>query len=126
MYNNPRTYAEIPNWPYGQHRRVVCRFYVETDKRGRERVCRITRKPNGQWSKPKKTTYGQICAIVEGDNGKTYVLIFTEQYRQITVMQSNLQYMEESLCESDQDHYVRAMDVLLARQNIRCPVESSS
>jgi len=34
--------------------------------------------------------------------------------------------MEESLCESDQDHYVRAMDVLLARQNIRCPVESSS
>jgi hypothetical protein len=102
LYSHPRTTAEFDNWPSGGSR-VLCRFYIENDKKGRERVCRQTQK-NGQWGKPKKTTYGARCAIVDGEDGRTYVLIRSENYPMISVVQSNLQFQQETFHYENEDY----------------------
>ncbi len=72
-FSNPRRIAEFTDWPIGGSARGNCRFSVESNNKG-ERVSRTTTDKNGRWCKPKYTTYGQKYVIVDGDDGKTYVM----------------------------------------------------
>jgi hypothetical protein len=99
-YSNPRTFAEFADWPTGKHR-TTCTFRVEGKPGHGERVARVTLHPiTGRPSKPKTTTYGVRAAIVDGDDGRTYVATVT-QYGSIYVMQSNLDYSAESIFPTD-------------------------
>ncbi len=103
IYSNPRREATIENWPSGW-RRVVARFCIETGKPG-ERVCRVTT------GKPKKSTYSDQCAIVDGDDGRTYTLHYGELYGHVNVMQGNMKFSEECRHPSD-DGYQELRDLL--------------
>ncbi len=96
-YTNPRKEAVIEDWPYG-NKRVTCTFFIET-KGDKERAVRVTTRPTGGHNKPKKLTYAKQVLIVDGDDGKTYIL--NDNGFAITVTQSNMKYQEEFIIESD-------------------------
>jgi hypothetical protein len=74
-YSNPRLVAEFNDWPIGGTHRGQCKFEVEPAKPGKGvRISRTTTDKYGRWCKPKVTTYGGPAAIVDGADGKTYVL----------------------------------------------------
>jgi hypothetical protein len=78
----------------------VATFTVEQGKKG-ERVKRVTINPKtNRPNKPKTTTYALKARIVTGDDGKTYIAELT-QYGHISIIQSNLQYQEESIGTDD-------------------------
>ena len=89
-FSNPRLFASFDDWPCGGDR-VKCEFWVEHSRRG-WRVGRVTTNRFGAWCKPKYTTYGGQAAIVDGDDGKTYVLIVAAPYGFVTIKQHDLQY----------------------------------
>lgn len=89
-FSNPRTVAEFNDWPIGSNHRGYCRFEVET-KKGKQRVSRVTADKNGRLCKPKCTTYYEKTIIVDGSDGRTYVLGLTF-YGFISVEESNLRY----------------------------------
>jgi len=93
-YSNPRTLYQTDDWPYGR-KRVTAVFTLEQTNRG-ERVSRVTQNPKGGWNKPKKLTYSRAQRIVDGDDGKTYIAVLSN-YGSISIMQSNMQYQEESI-----------------------------
>ena len=70
-FTNPRTHAIVPDWPLGGSRRGPAVFTVESNKRG-ERISRVTT------GRPKHSTYGANARIVDGDDGKIYLLFVTE------------------------------------------------
>ncbi len=83
-FSNPRLRAEFTDWPSGS-KRVSCVFQVHAEGRKGERVSRTTT------GKPKFTTYGKKMRIVDGSNGKTYLLQYTEDYgKSIRVVMSDL------------------------------------
>lgn len=73
-FSNPRGLAEFNDWPSGALR-VKCRFEIENGGKKGYRVARTTTDKNGRWCKPKKSTYGGPTAIVDGDDGRTYILV---------------------------------------------------
>ena len=73
-FTNPRLRAEFDDWPSGRDR-VKCRFEVLPRDRYGVRVSRTTTDKSGRWCKPKLTTAGQQAAIVDGADGKTYILV---------------------------------------------------
>ncbi len=81
--SNPRTTAVIEDWPFGS-KRVTATFECETNKRG-TRVNRVTT------GKPKRTTYFAKAVIVDGDDGKTYILSATG-HGQIVLTPGTLKY----------------------------------
>lgn len=99
-YSNPRKSATIENWPSGG-KRVTAVFTVET-KKNKQRVSRITIDELGRESKPKTTTYADQVVIVDGDDGKTYILEYTQMYGLISVMQGTMQYQHETLGPRDE------------------------
>jgi len=104
-YSNPRTSLTVNDWPYGRSR-VKAVFEVESTNRG-ERVSRVTDNPKGGTNKPKKTTYSLKARIVTGDDDRTYIAELS-QFGHVTIMQSNLQYQEESVHPGD-DNYPELM-----------------
>jgi hypothetical protein len=98
-YSNPRMEAIIDNWPYGSMR-TTATFTVECTNRG-ERGVRTTINPkNGRVSAPKKLTYAKQVRIVDGADGRTY-LIEKTMYGSISVMQSNMQFQQEYIGTND-------------------------
>ena len=94
-YTKPRLEATIENWPYGRHR-VTAFFTIEKGKRG-ERAVRVTENPKrGGLNKPKKLTYALKSRIVEGDDGRVYILSLSH-FGQITVFESNFKYERETI-----------------------------
>lgn len=73
QFSNPRRLAMFEDWPIGGANRGKCVFKVEVTARG-ERVLKTTTNKHGRWCKPKATTYSTKCAIVDGDDGRTYIL----------------------------------------------------
>src|SRR5689334_15722734 len=69
-FSNPRLTATFTDWPLGGDKRGQCVFKVESGSRG-IRVSRVTT------GKPKYSIYGGKAAIVDGDDGKTYILHLT-------------------------------------------------
>lgn len=82
-FSNPRTQAEIDNWPNGRRGKVTALFSLEANKKG-VRCSRITT------GAPKKTNYYQQLVIVDGDDGKTYLIGCTE-YAQHVIIPGTLQ-----------------------------------
>lgn len=73
-FSNPRLVAEFNDWPSGRDR-VKCRFEVLPRDRYGVRVSRTTTDRHGRWCKPKLTTAGQRAAVVDGADGRTYILV---------------------------------------------------
>jgi hypothetical protein len=67
IYSNPRKFANFNDWPSGG-KRVTCTFAVESHPKKGERVGRTTT------GATKYSTYSPKVAIVDGDNGRTYIL----------------------------------------------------
>jgi hypothetical protein len=93
-YSNPRVKAVIEDWPLGSNKRGSAIFSIEGTPRKGERCVRITT------GKPKYLTYAVKQRIVDGDDGKTYIICLTI-YGHISVFQGNMQYLEEAIFERD-------------------------
>lgn len=87
-FTNPRTVAEFDDWPIGGDLRGFCRFEVQTDPKRGQRVSRVTRDKNGRLCKPKYLTYARRMVIVDGSDGRTYILA-AGIYRQVTIFGSD-------------------------------------
>ena len=82
-FSNPRLRAEFDDWPLGGSRRGRCVFQVEQHPKRGYRVARTTT------GKPKFTTYHGPTAIVDGSNGRTYILCRADPYGFITIYRSD-------------------------------------
>jgi len=100
-YSNPRTKAIIEDWPIGCGKRGTAIFKIEQNRKG-QRCTRETEKRNGLWGKPKLGTYNDVTRIVDGDDGKTYIMSHHRGYRQISVMQGNMKFSQESFHNADE------------------------
>lgn len=69
--SNPRLDARIADYPLGGDRRGECHFWVETHPKRGQRVLRQTT------GKPKAGTYQAAVVIVDGSDGRTYLLALT-------------------------------------------------
>lgn len=100
-YSNPRMEAAIDGWPIG-NKRTTAHFAIETDAKRGQRGTRFTIDPRtGKPSATKKLTYGRQARIVDGSDGKTYIVTHTGMYDFYYVMQSNMQYTAESIMGDD-------------------------
>jgi hypothetical protein len=94
-YSNPRLSASIPEWPCGRHR-TTAYFVIEQHPTRGERGVRRTAHPlTGTLSKPKTLTYARLARIVDGSDGRIYILEAHKFGQGISVMQSNMQYQED-------------------------------
>jgi len=124
---NARTYAVIDGWPFGRQQRCQAEFAIETTHRG-ERVRRRTSKPGSNppmWNKPKRTTYATQCAICDGDDGKTWLVMHSRGWGQIHIKMGTFQHAT-TLFEGDHDdRYTKMLDLLNSRTDNRkeksCP-----
>jgi hypothetical protein len=89
-FSNPRLKAVFDNWPMGGNKRGVATFAVEKHPTRGFRVGRTTT------GKTKYDTYGGKAAIVDGDNGRTYILQLTG-YGFIKVSRSDFMSAEPEL-----------------------------
>lgn len=107
-YSNPRLEAIITNWPSGSMR-TTATFRVETQPGRGQRGTRFTINPKtGRPSATKVMTYSHRVRIVDGDDGKIYLIEHTPAYRHISVMQGNVQFCEETIY-SDDPRYAEVM-----------------
>lgn len=81
--SNPRIKAEFTDWPLGGGKRGNCVFEVEHNPKKGYRVSRQT------FGKPKCNTYGGKAVIVDGSNGKTYILQRSLMWENITISRSD-------------------------------------
>ena|SRR3990167_2773519 len=93
-FSNPRLRAEFDDWPSGAHR-VKCVFQVHRDAKRGWRVSRTTTDRNGNPCKPKLTTFSGPCCVVDGSDGRTYLLRKAGMYEFITVSRSD--FMDASI-----------------------------
>jgi hypothetical protein len=104
-FSNPRKEAMIEDWPIGRQR---CRasFMVETHPTRGERVCRVTEnKSRTGWNAPKRTTYGSKCVIVDGSDGRTYILDHSGDYGMITIRDGNMKHTKETVFADDTERF---------------------
>ncbi|HXI47168.1 MAG TPA: hypothetical protein VNH39_01175 [Steroidobacteraceae bacterium] len=94
--------AVIDGWPIGSKRTIV-HFAIEVVPGRGERGTRYTIDPKtGKPSATKKLTYARKASIVDGDDGKTYIIELTSIYGHIVVMQGGMQYQaEDAIFERD-------------------------
>jgi hypothetical protein len=94
-YSNPRMEAVIDGWPIGRTR-TTAHFAIEVVPGQGERGTRYTIDPKtGKPSATKKLTYARKARIVNGDDGKTYIIELTSIYGHIVIMQGGMQYQAE-------------------------------
>lgn len=79
QFSNPRLSKVIEDYPSGG-KRVACTYQVKNDYKKGYRVSRVTT------GKPKYTTFSGPACIVDGDNGKTYILRVISQIGCIDVL----------------------------------------
>lgn len=87
-FTNPRLHAEFTDWPLGGNKRGSCVFHVEN---GGKKGFRVGRTTTG---KTKFHTYHRQCAIVDGDNGKTYILQLALNFDFVTISRSDFKNAE--------------------------------
>lgn len=104
-YSNPRTTVIIDDWPIGSGHRGSAVFKVEEHHKRGERVSRATEKRDRTWGKPKYSTYADKVRIVDGSDGRTYMIHWSADYRQFNVMQGNMKYSQESVHTSDEERF---------------------
>lgn len=82
-FSNPRTEAVFPDWPLGGAKRGECKFWVEFNPKRGYRFCRVTT------GKPKTATFGGKGVIVDGSDGRTYLIQFAGSFDFISVKSSD-------------------------------------
>lgn len=86
-YSNPRMSAVIDNWPIGRNK-CTATFQIEDGGQKGQRAVRTT------VGKPKKLTYATKARIVDGDDGRTYIVELA-YHGGITVMKGTMDHMAE-------------------------------
>jgi hypothetical protein len=99
--SNPREKAVIEDWPIGR-KRCTATFQVEDGGKKGQRVARTTT------GKPKRTTYYQKVMIVDGDDGRTYIIARTE-HNQAVVIPGTLKTTEYFYEGSPEYDMIRAL-----------------
>jgi hypothetical protein len=89
-YSNPRLRATVENWPLGRHKRGTAVFWIQTDIRRGQRACRITT------GAVKKLAYARKVRIVDGDDGRIYIIMLTKPGF-IVVDRSDMRFSEEAI-----------------------------
>lgn len=98
-YSNPRMEAIIPDWPSGSHR-TEAHFKIEQHPKRGERATRTTKHPiTGKPSAPKLNAYAHKARIVDGDDGRTYVIEFHGSG--ISVKNGDMKYSHEYISMED-------------------------
>jgi len=110
-YTNPRLHVEYTDWPIGGSNRGKCVFWVES-KKGQCRIGRKTTNKHGEWCKPKYTIYGGPCAIVDGNDGRTYLLRHAGAFKFITVSRSD--FYDHETVHADNPRLVELLALLAA------------
>lgn len=87
-YSNPRTSALVEDWPSGL-RRVTAKFWIEAVPGKGERAVRVTT------GKPVKLTFARRMRIVDGDDGRTYIVCATN-YGGVYIRRGDMKYDHES------------------------------
>lgn len=112
-YSNPRKKAIIEDWPIGGNNRGTAIFKIESHPTRGERAIRTTEKKNGTWGKPKKATFASFAWIVDGDDGRTYIITKSEHWENLTVHKGDMKYHHESINQDDNgDRYQGLVDML--------------
>ena len=101
-YANPRMRAEIPDWPSGKQR-VTAIFEIEQHPKRGERAVRTT------WGKPKLRTYAYKARIVDGDDGRTYIAEWSQQFGHVSIMKGDMKFQHEVIFESAGQRYADAV-----------------
>jgi len=86
-YSNPRMKAVIPDWPSGRHI-VEATFAIEIHPTRGERATRVTT------GAVKKLTYAYKARIVDGDDGRTYIIELTRPGGHISIMQGTMKFQQ--------------------------------
>lgn len=101
-YSNPRLEAVITDWPTG-NTRTTATFRVETHPTRGQRGTRFTLDPRtGKPGAVKVLTYAKQFRIVDGDDGRTYLIADQGTYGFITVYRGDLKYQEETIWPNDE------------------------
>lgn len=100
-FSNPRKSAVITNWPLGGSKRGTATFQVEANNRG-ERVLRTTT------GKAKATTYYKKIVIVDGEDGRTYILGLCNDH-QIAVIFGDMKATSYSFSQDPQFNEIKEL-----------------
>lgn len=99
QYSNPRLHATLDHWPSGR-RRTTATFTIEMHVTRGQRATRITVDPKtGRPLKPTTLTYARQVRLVDGDDGRLYILENTGNH--LSVMHSNMQLQQEGIWSDD-------------------------
>jgi len=104
-FSNPRLEATIPDWPLANFKRGWCVFYLEQHSK----KWRFVRTTTG---KPKKATYGGEGAIVDGDDGKTYLIQRAGAFDFINVWDSSFHSVSGVFPESAPELFAELDDLI--------------
>ncbi len=96
-YSNPRLQATVHDWPSGKQR-VTADFRIEFDARRGQRAVRTTT------GKPKALTYARKVRIVDGDDGRIYILQLAPYSGHISIMKGTFDFQHEVIHENDSRH----------------------
>jgi hypothetical protein len=110
IYSNPRTFAGFNDWPYGRKLRCRCEFTVEALDAGthKERISKVTINPKtGRPNKPKKTTFAPQVRIVDGSDGKTYILQRSNYGETLYIKKSDFYDFESIRKENEPERYAQ-------------------
>ena len=110
IFANPRHSASIPNWPAGTKNGEVqyatCKFQVEFKPSKGFRVIKTV------VGKPKVSTFGGRVAIVDGCDGKTYIIQKSQYSEAIYVYRHDFKHPTKQELESlGLGDYVISFDV---------------
>ena len=105
-FSNPRKSAEFNNWPIGGNNRGICKFWVEHTPGKGFRVARSTTDKHGRWCKPKVMTYHGPACIVDGSDGRTYILTSSPRPNHASISVYRHDFKCANFEEGKQDSYV--------------------
>jgi len=115
IYSNPRTFVRFNDWPYGRQLKTECTFQVETliiAGDHKERVSKTTINPKtGKPNKPKKTTFAVQARIVDGSDGKTYIIEQSNWGPTIYVKKWDFYDHESISLEGDAERYAQVHEL---------------
>ena len=102
-FSNPRLHAVIEDYPLGGNKRGPCKFDVEFKKGKGWKFFRTTT------GKPKSTiAYGGRACIVDGSDGRTYLIQHGGIYDAVTIYASDMKNPDPKVLGCD--HYVPSRD----------------
>lgn len=114
-YSNPRLHAVIPDWPFGRQT-TTAEFEVSPRNKRGVRIGRRTRnKTDTGWNKVKLTVYAESACIVDGDDGKTYLLLKSDTWRSIEIVQGTMKFSHGHASHPEPEY--DALLALLAEAN---------